>query len=170
MTPFATWTGQKPNIKHPGVFGWEVYACMPKHERKEIASKARECIRLSYIWSRGYIISVPTKTWQSLPQSAWCPAQRIVTRKCNCGRNRAKPTHTCVTWLSEFEEPIVDEDLLKTKSLSLKLWGRSKTTRLIWGMGNSRKFWSKRTENCQEGIVKSQKAKWVKAMERNGIA
>ena len=48
MTPFAAWTGQEPNIKHPGVFEWEVYACVPKHERKEIASKARECIVLSY--------------------------------------------------------------------------------------------------------------------------
>ena len=48
MTPYETFTGEKPDVKHLQVFGCICYAHIPKDERKKLDSKAREAIMLGY--------------------------------------------------------------------------------------------------------------------------
>ena len=38
MTPFESWTKEKPRIEHLRVFGCDAYAHIPKDERKMLAS------------------------------------------------------------------------------------------------------------------------------------
>ena len=48
MTPHEAFTGEKPTVSHPKVFGCLTYAHIPKDERKKLDPKAREAIFLGY--------------------------------------------------------------------------------------------------------------------------
>ena len=47
MTPFQAWHGQKPGVKHLGVFGCAAYTHIPRDERGKLDSKSR-CVLLWY--------------------------------------------------------------------------------------------------------------------------
>ena len=48
MTPFQSWSGQKPSMNNLRVFGCVAYSQIPKDERKKLDPKARRCIFLGY--------------------------------------------------------------------------------------------------------------------------
>ncbi len=55
MTPFESWYGKRPSVKHLRVFGCIVYKHIPKDERKKLDLKAKKCILLGYSTQRkGY--------------------------------------------------------------------------------------------------------------------
>ena len=54
-TPIEVWTGRKPNLQHLRIFGCKAYAHLPKHERKKLDAKSKECIFVGYCSeSKGY--------------------------------------------------------------------------------------------------------------------
>ena len=48
MTPFESWFGKKPNVKHLRVFGCAAYTHVPKDGRKKLDPKAKHYIFLGY--------------------------------------------------------------------------------------------------------------------------
>jgi len=48
ITPFEAWTGEKPNVSLPQIFGCIAFAHVPKDERQKLNSKSRKCLFLGY--------------------------------------------------------------------------------------------------------------------------
>ena len=48
MTPYETWTGERPQVQHLKVFGCDAYAHVPKDERDKLDSKTKSCWFLGY--------------------------------------------------------------------------------------------------------------------------
>ncbi|MEN7973604.1 MAG: reverse transcriptase domain-containing protein, partial [Verrucomicrobiota bacterium] len=56
-TPFETFLGFKPSVRHLRVFGCQCFAHVPKDERKKMGKKSVECILLGYSnKTKGYIV------------------------------------------------------------------------------------------------------------------
>ena len=62
MTPFESWMGEKPTVKHLRVFECTAYAHVPKDERQKLDSKSRKCVFLGYgSETKGYHLYDPKR-------------------------------------------------------------------------------------------------------------
>ena len=47
-TPHEVWTGKKPSLSHPRVFGCDAYVHVPKEKRTKLDNKSEMCIFIGY--------------------------------------------------------------------------------------------------------------------------
>ena len=60
-TPFEAWSGRKPNISHPRVFGCEAFSYIISEKRKKLNQRAKKCIFVGYdSQHRGYRLYSPS--------------------------------------------------------------------------------------------------------------
>ncbi|KAL1234489.1 Copia protein [Trichinella spiralis] len=60
-TPFELWTGNKPNVDHIRIFGYNAYCYIPKQKRRKWVNKAREGVIVGYGGiTKGYRLLSPT--------------------------------------------------------------------------------------------------------------
>ena len=48
MTPFKSWSGNKPDVTHFRIFGSKAWPRIPTEKRKDLQSQIQECIFVGY--------------------------------------------------------------------------------------------------------------------------
>ena len=55
MTPFKSWSGNKPDVTHFRIFGSKAWARIPSEKRKDLQPRIQECLFFGYSeYSKGY--------------------------------------------------------------------------------------------------------------------
>ena len=168
-TPFEAWTGRKPNVKHLRVFGCEAYAHVPKDERKKLDSKARKCILLGYgAETKGYRLydQKRARVFHSRDVQFNESSQETEVVK---EQEPKQNTHVELDF-PEFEKPIADEEPVVNEEPELQVPRRSDRDRRPpayygeWATAAS--YSQNEPRTVKEALSSPQKAKWVKAMEK----
>ena len=155
------------------MFGCEAYAHVPKDERKKLDSKARKCILLGYgTETKGYRLYDPNR------------ARVFHSRDVQFNESSQEPEvvkvqepkqNTLVELdFPEFEEPIDDEEPVVNEEPEPQVPKRSERDRRPpayygeWATAANHDKNEPRT--VKEALSSSQKAKLVKAMEKEGLS
>ena len=103
MTPHEALYGEKPNVQHLKVFGYDACVHVPKDERRKLDAKAQRCVLLGYgtetkgyrlfnvendevFFSRGVKFNEPNLTKQ--------PTELTEIKAAECGKYTFKVEHT----------------------------------------------------------------------------
>lgn len=167
-TPFEAWIGEKPNVKHLGVFGCAAYAHVAKDERKKLDVKSRKCVLLGYgTETKGYRLYDPKRAKVFYSRDVlFNESSRGIEKEPSEEEKKNKSRYVEFESLPDQEpdeQPVVDE-------IPAPILPRPERERRPpdyygeWATVSSTD--SNEPKMVKEALASRDKAKWMTAMER----